>query len=239
MGEEVKKVYDIIAEEYISHSERSFYNIHIADPAFLELIDELDLEDKKVLELGCGSGKHISYLVNKKAEVYGADICKELLNSAREKNPDIEFKVADIDKKLPYNSSFFDVVVSNLVVHYSSNILNLLMEINRILKKGGFFVFSTINPFSDIISLDNESRIKVDNYFKEGKRYSIWPSFGIRMPYYHFTLQTIINSIVNSGFLIEKYVDAKPTKKNKISKKEELSYRVPRYCFFKIKKKDS
>lgn len=78
------------------------------------------LENKKVLDLGCGFGWHCKYCIDNKAlEVVGVDSSKRMLDKARKINNDekIEYVESEIETiKFPKES--FDVVISSLVFHY-------------------------------------------------------------------------------------------------------------------------
>lgn len=49
---------------------------------------------KKLLDVGCGTGKHLTYL--KGFERSGMDLNKEILAAARKKNPSVKFSVGDM-----------------------------------------------------------------------------------------------------------------------------------------------
>jgi len=117
------------------------------------MIDNLNLNKKKsILDLGCGDGKQIfaiySHLkkknIKKIFKIIGMDEHKKLVKNANFKiqNKNIKFKVGNFDKKLPFKSNSFDLVISCFAIYYASNINNTLIEIKRVLKKNGqlFFV---------------------------------------------------------------------------------------------------
>jgi len=104
---------------------------------------------KRVLDLGCGSGRHTVYLAEKGFKVYGLDnsstaiqIAKKWLSS---KNLSANFQIQEMTEDFPYKNSFFDVVISVQVIHHSntSQIKGIVKEIERVLKKGGF-IFITV-----------------------------------------------------------------------------------------------
>ena len=71
---------------------------------------------KRVLDLGCGSGRHIVYLARRNFDVYGIDIAPEGIKIARDwlKNEGLEanLKVSDIYQPSPYKDNFFDAIIS-------------------------------------------------------------------------------------------------------------------------------
>lgn len=101
-----------------------------------------------VLDIGCGVGR-VSHLLDEKGfDVTGIDISEPFVENARSLFPDIEFRVADaIDT--PFESESFDYAVFSFYgldyVLPKSKRIAALREIYRVLKPGGFFVFSSHN----------------------------------------------------------------------------------------------
>ena len=105
---------------------------------------------KKILDLGCGSGRHTVYLVEHSFEVYGIDIApkgvkitKDWLKKEKLK---ANLKVGNIYKKLPYPNHFFDALISTQTLHHNriNNIRKLIKEIERVLKTNGL-IFVTVS----------------------------------------------------------------------------------------------
>ncbi|MEM5869638.1 MAG: class I SAM-dependent methyltransferase [Candidatus Aenigmatarchaeota archaeon] len=105
---------------------------------------------KRILDLGCGTGRHLVYLAKQGFEVYGLDISEQGIKIARKylKKEKVEgkLKVGDIYKKLPYEDDFFDAIVSTKVIHHADieNIRKLIREMERILKPSGL-IFITVD----------------------------------------------------------------------------------------------
>jgi len=104
---------------------------------------------KRVLDLGCGTGRHLIYLAKQGFDVYGIDISKhgiEIANKwSKEENLKAHLKIGDIYRKLPYENNFFDAIVSTKTVHHGKieNIRKLIKEMERILKPHGL-IFITV-----------------------------------------------------------------------------------------------
>lgn len=98
---------------------------------------------KKVLDLGCGSGRHLVYLAKNGFKMYGIDIAKAGVNITRKwlkKNQlTAELKRGNIYKTLPYKNNFFDAVISTNAIHHAKivDIRHTIKEIERILKPSG------------------------------------------------------------------------------------------------------
>lgn len=104
---------------------------------------------KKILDLGCGSGRHIVYFAKKGFDVYGIDIAKEGLNitksSLKKENLKANLKIGNIYNKLPYPDRFFDAIVCVQVLHHAKvgKIRKSIKEIERILGPKGL-LFLTV-----------------------------------------------------------------------------------------------
>ena len=104
---------------------------------------------KKILDLGCGSGRHTVYLATHRFEVYGIDNSHEGIKITRDwlkkKGLKANLKVDSIYKKLPYKNNFFDAVISIQVIHHAriKIIRKAIREIERVLKPNGL-IFITV-----------------------------------------------------------------------------------------------
>jgi len=102
---------------------------------------------KRVLDLGCGAGRHTAYLAREGFEVYALDISPEgVEHTAKrlsEEGLQANLLQADI-AALPYPDNFFDCIVSVSVLHHNTtvNIRIAMEEIKRTLRPGGL-LFTT------------------------------------------------------------------------------------------------
>jgi ubiquinone/menaquinone biosynthesis C-methylase UbiE len=99
----------------------------------------------KVLDLGCGSGRHVILLAKKGFNVYGTDISKEGIDLTQKNLKELglkaELKISSCYEKFPFTDNFFDAVISTQVIHhnYIEKIRYCISEIERVLKKDGIF----------------------------------------------------------------------------------------------------
>lgn len=93
-------------------------------------------EGKKLLDVGCGTGYHLARYRGRGFDISGVDGSADMLEQARQINPDIEFKQSDVDS-LPYESESFDYVLCIEVLRYLPDINPSIREIYRVLKPGG------------------------------------------------------------------------------------------------------
>jgi len=113
--------------------------------ALERLLARINLEGiKKALEIGCGVGFLASHLTNKYGmNVTGTDVDPDQIEFAKEhngENKNLRFFPADATK-LPFENTAFDLVLSFKVIHHIKNWDKALVEVNRVLRPNGFYVF--------------------------------------------------------------------------------------------------
>lgn len=97
-------------------------------------------QGSKILDCGCGKGTLSNILFENGCDVYACDIDKKNFEF---KN--IPFKYVDLNKKLPYKSTYFDCVVCLEVIEHLENPWFLIREIHRVLNKRGLLIISSPN----------------------------------------------------------------------------------------------
>jgi SAM-dependent methyltransferase len=97
---------------------------------------------RRVLDLGCGSGRHMVFMAKEGFEMYGLDIaptglCETLRVLAE--NDLLGHVVLHDMQQLPYDDGFFEAVISVRVIHHNrlKAIQETVSEIWRVLKPGG------------------------------------------------------------------------------------------------------
>lgn len=122
---------------------------------------------QRVLDLGCGAGKHLNYLAKCGFNVYGIDIAKHGIKIAKKSleknNLRANLKVGSIYKKLPYKDNYFDGIISLRVLNHGEikQIRKIIKEIERVLKPQGL-IFTTVHR----IITKKKSKIRKINFIK-------------------------------------------------------------------------
>ena len=98
-----------------------------------------DIKNEKVLDCGAGKGSFARKLIKKNAKVYACDIDSRIFKLK------IPFKRSDFNNKVPFNTSFFDKIVSIEVIEHLENPAIFIKELNRVLRKNGQLVLTTPN----------------------------------------------------------------------------------------------
>ncbi|MEM3000950.1 MAG: class I SAM-dependent methyltransferase [Candidatus Nitrosocaldus sp.] len=107
-----------------------------------------EILNKKILEIGVGGGKTIRYLTKVTPNYIGIDYSYKMVALCRQKYPGINILHLDARDMSIFPDDEFDFVLCafnsmDYVGH--SDRLKILREVFRILKKDGYFVFSTHN----------------------------------------------------------------------------------------------
>jgi SAM-dependent methyltransferase len=119
------------------------------DESWWELVDVLvaegDLRGRRVLDVGCGTGRLAAALTERGAKVWGVDSSSEMLAQAREavdRNVGLKLGTAET---LPFRDGWFDRAVMRLVVHLVDR-SRALPELARVLAPGGRALIATFAP---------------------------------------------------------------------------------------------
>jgi tRNA (uracil-5-)-methyltransferase TRM9 len=144
LKKEIKDAYDTIAYDYERVRKKPWHVLQ-------EFLDATSLLEKqgKILDIGCGNGRHVFWLNEEGFYAYGIDISKNLIRIAKAKTTsDMErkpaFVVAD-SAHLPFKNSAFDSVLLVALLHHLpmyEERLKTLKEASRVLKEGGKAILS-------------------------------------------------------------------------------------------------
>ncbi len=119
---------------------------------FANLLNKQILYGVKILEAGCGTGQLTNYLgVAAGRMVIGADMCVNSLRLAenfRAKNDIANAAFVQMNLFRPsFKPESFDVVISNGVLHHTSDPYAAFRSILGLVKKGGFVVVGLYNTY--------------------------------------------------------------------------------------------
>lgn len=111
---------------------------------FLKKEEKFSFEGKKLIDLGCGTGRNSLYATELGFEAIGIDISKtaitEGMEYAKAHNVHVDLSVGSIGEKLAYEDSIFDVALdvtsSNSLTEAEREIY--FEEMYRVLKPGGY-----------------------------------------------------------------------------------------------------
>ena len=220
--------YNENAESYTAHvrdTSDSVYHAYYEKPAMYALLP--DIQGKRVISLGCGSGEDAEYLRTQGAEAsVGIDISAGLIEIAKTSYPACSFEVMDMET-LHFPDASFDFAYSSLAIHYIEDWTKVFAEVYRILKPQSYFLFSCGHPIRSAMELTENSdtahvrqlailkdkvakTMEIKGDYLQRKMMS--NALGAKMPVttWHKPISEIISEATAAGFLLETFVEPRP-----------------------------
>ena len=140
---------------------------------------------KRILNLGCGNGRHLVYFGEKGYQIFGSDLSGWGLLAAQQwtKQEKISAPLTLSDMQyIPFAENSFDAIISFRVIQHNlfADILATFKEIERVLRKDGLLVI-------DLLRYDPNSKRMEDSDMLEPRTYA--PRSGLEkgMPHHAFT----------------------------------------------------
>jgi len=170
-----------------------------------DIIDILkEKNSKRILDLGCGTGRHLIFFASQGFEVYGLDASHKGIEIAKkwltENHLNCNLTIHRMEEKFPYEDSFFDAVISIQAMHHNiiKKIKFTIQEIHRVLKPNGL-IFITV-PISKLSSKNNHPNFEkiekgtyiplsgpekglLHHFFTEREIYKVFKGFDIKKIY--------------------------------------------------------
>ena len=238
---------DKVLKEYIKmrHSENP--TDIIEKPAIKRMLP-LNLNNKRILDIGCGYGEMSKYFIDNGAKlVVAIDISEKMIQKAMKENYDkkILYICGDIANLNEKSSGRFDIVYSSFALHFVESLDKLFAKLNQLLNDDGDFVFSiehpimtaTMKPTWNVDEKQNIISYNLNGYYDEKYKEGCWFTSDIIVGCYHRKISTIVNLLLKNGFEIVQIDEPEP-KKNEMHEKlyQILSCR-PMVVVFKCKKR--
>lgn len=218
----------------------------IEKPIFQSLLPSF--KDKKILDLGCGFGDLCKFAENDGArKVVGIDISKNMIDKAKKINYGEKISYLNLPmEKINEINEKFDFVLSSLAFHYVENFNKLIKNIKNLLVPNGYLIFSQEHPVATAfippknkkidskIDIENKRYYLLSDYNNNGKRSIHWNIDGVVK--YHRNFTTIINTLSENNFIIEKLVESYADEEAiKLEPKYKYQNDRPYFLFIKAK----
>lgn len=116
----------------------------------LERLELTTLKPTRILDLGCGTGRHLRALQRRypAARIVAADLALNMLAAARRAQGWLRrpaLACADA-LHLPFAAASFDLVYCNLMLQWCDDLDRAFTELRRIIKPHGLLLFSSFGP---------------------------------------------------------------------------------------------
>ena len=109
----------------------------MALPAWTAVADATGLGDgTRLLDIGCGSGEFCRLAAGRRARVSGIDAAEGMIEIARGRVPDGDFRVGPMER-LPWGDGEFDLVTGFNAFQLAADMVAALAEARRVTRAGG------------------------------------------------------------------------------------------------------
>ncbi|MGN7358452.1 class I SAM-dependent methyltransferase [Paenibacillus sp. SAF-054] len=203
-----KESWDGAAERFFGRTALPEYGPHAPSEEKLNLFGELS--GQKALEIGCGSGHSLLYMLDRGIEeCWGIDLSEVQIETAR-RVCGLDDRVKLLESPMEENPGiphdYFDVVYSIYALGWTMNLKRTLTHIHSYLKPGGSFIFSWEHPIHNrVINEDQILKFHMPYTEEIPALHEAWkPRPAI---FHHRKISTYINALIETGFIIEKVME--------------------------------
>lgn len=112
----------------------------------------LEVDDRDVLELGCGTGKNTTWLAEHARRVIAMDFSEGMIAQAHERiaTSNVQFVRHDVRDPWPVPPASVDVVMGNLILEHVHDLAPIYFEAARVLRPGGQLFLCELHPYRQL-----------------------------------------------------------------------------------------
>lgn len=192
--------------------------------------DELQLfgslKNKKVLDIGCGSGHSLKWCGDHgAAELWGLDISQRQLDNAggylSENGYAPRLFCSPMEQNPGLPERYFDIVYSIYAIGWTVDLQTTFNRISAYLKPGGGFIFSWDHPFMHCVEAREDALVFSGSYYDRepftfirsapgkgaGRGPAVSEEEGYPLTLYNRRLSDYINALSAAGFMVERVVE--------------------------------
>ena len=226
--------YDPVADRYAAGADAAPYNALYERPAMLALLP--DVAGARVLDAGCGDGWYAQQLAARGARVTAVDASTRMVEHARRRlGAAVDVRVADLAQPLPFADAAFDGIVSALALEHVRDWDAALAGFARILRPGGWLLFSAQHPAF------TGARLSLAAYHDVVRVEERWGWIGGPVPaFYHRPLSAMVNALAHAGFAIDRLEEPVPTDEFRRRHPDDYArlLRQPGFIIFRARQRD-
>ena len=153
----------------------------------------LAIDDRDVLEVGCGTGKNTRWLAERARRVVAMDFSPGMLDVARGRVPSERVTLVqhDIRERWPVDEASVDLVIGNLILEHVANVAPIFAEAARVLRPGGVMYSCELHPYRQL-------RGGQAHFTDE------WSGEVVFAPAFQHTIAEYVNAAIASGLSIQR-----------------------------------
>jgi ubiquinone/menaquinone biosynthesis C-methylase UbiE len=116
---------------------------------------KIDFAGRRVIEVGCGTGRNTDWLAERAGETGGIlalDFSEQMLAKARHRvtSPRVRFVQHDVLRKWPSAKASADMIVAMLILEHVSRLDTFFAEAARVLVSGGSLFLCELHPMRQL-----------------------------------------------------------------------------------------
>jgi len=139
------EAYDLWSENY--DTQPGNLMLDMDEQLFSQLLEEVNIENKRVADIGCGTGRHWDRILKMKPmSITGFDVSAGMLERLKEKFPQTHTHQISDNLFSTVPDAAYDVIVSTLTVAHIEHIDEALEAWCRILKAKGDIIITDFHP---------------------------------------------------------------------------------------------
>ena len=245
-----KQAWNIVAEQYQGGSALPSWGTR-GEGATTDVLG--NVKGKTILEIGCGSGDSIVYLLKQGAEhVVGIDFSEKQIEIAQKRiakafknNPKILKRFTLLNQSMEHvlPDREFDYIISIYSIGWAEDLNKLFGSISKKLKPGGYFCFSWDHYMSRIVSLKKDQVVVNDSYYQSKDLIrKNWKSSGLTIKTHQLKPSDWFEVLTKAGFAVTGFWEPKPDARYKVLGvcsevySSKVTDKVPSCVIFKAQK---
>lgn len=142
----------------------------------IDLVNRINIENpKKIIDLGCGPGNSTAVLAErfKGAAILGVDNSEDMITTAKENYPQLDFVFCDIGGDLSGLGSDFDIVFSNACIQWVPDLRNLIKNLLGLVGNDGVLAIQIPFNFSEPIQKIIDEAASGNEYLTTKRPYHV------------------------------------------------------------------
>jgi len=258
----VRKQWNEAARSWVEfiRSGKNYYSEFLNGPALRRAMGKV--EEKQVLDIGCGEGYFSRLFARLGAKVTAVDISENLIRAAieeEERHPlGIRYIASDAADLRMLESHSFDAAFCYMALHDIEDYEGAISEASRILKAGAKFVIVMEHPCFNTRFMNGkmvagwETQVgtdgskehmyyRVENYLRRHSYTFEWKHDRLPSSFvttgFHRTLSDYFNALTSRGFIVTSLEEPQPTEEGaRVHRPMKKHYRVPHSIVFEAKR---